>query len=77
MWYKTIGGASHVRFFNQKYSNLDMSNRLEAGQAILVAYSNERVTRFSADDKVLAQENDRHVVIYRFVLPVQLKVVTP
>jgi hypothetical protein len=79
MFYQRAGGSTYAHLSNDYQSFVDLSNLLDAGRAILVAEA-LRDEKAAGHGAVLLRGggapprgDDRHTVIYRFVLPVKRK----
>jgi hypothetical protein len=79
MFYQRAGGSTYAHLANDYQSFVDLSNLLNAGRAILVAepLRDEKAANHGAvilrGGAPLARPDDRHTVLYRFVLPVKQK----
>lgn len=72
-FYKASGGQEYTGLLNRYFSFVDMSDRLELGQAVFMGLASEghSATEVSDAGRSLGGEHDRHWTLYRFVFPLE------
>ena len=80
MFFEALGGSRREGFSNRYQHFVDTSGLLKTGRAILVATAGGGSARAQPrgavllrDGQPMAQPEDRHTVMYRFVFPVKMK----
>lgn len=70
MFYHSAGSADYTRLYNRYQSEVDVSNLLRSGRAVLVGQADRPVSRFRIDDASSDADGRRVTTFYRFVYPV-------
>jgi hypothetical protein len=73
MFYAEAGGERYTGLSNGYQSFVDLSGLLSTDRAILVAQgpADQRAATLLDDGQPMTDPQDRHLTVYRFVLPVQ------
>ncbi|MEO2046146.1 MAG: hypothetical protein ABGX16_06180 [Pirellulales bacterium] len=71
MFYQAIGGASYTGALNRYQHQIDMSQLLTTGRAILLARAPGSGSQWLHNHKRLGSNQDQHWLYYRFVATVQ------
>jgi hypothetical protein len=71
MFYKTAGGRKYTGLLNRNQHELDFSDELTLGRAVLVGFG-PPAAELEVDGRPLPRDSSaEHLTIYRFLLPVQ------
>ena len=71
MFYEAAGGRSYTHLLNRYQSELDLSEQLVLGRAILVGRTSVPAATLLRDGQPLAQPDDEHVTFVRYVFSVK------
>jgi hypothetical protein len=71
MFYRAAGGSTYTGLTHRYQPQLDLSDHLRAGRAILVGRGSAPASRWLRDGQSLTANYDRHWAFYRLVFPVQ------
>ena len=73
MFYEAAGGRNYTHLLNRYQSELDLSEQLDLGRAILVGRTSVPAATLLRDGQPLAQPDDEHVTFVRYVISVKEK----
>jgi len=70
MFHKLAGGRQYTGLANQYHGECDLSDHLDNGRAVLVAWMPEWHSRLHLDGRSVEAEDDRYWSVFRFLIPV-------
>ena len=71
MFHEAIGGTQYTSEWNRYQHFVDMSHKIQSGQAVLLGRSQNTGSTWQNDGRPLRSDKDKQWLYYRFVIPVE------